>query len=489
MGIYTGNSKLKLYIGDSKVKKAYIGAARVYSSGNPVTYHVDSGITYTEEVEEGSSCLSPTTFTPAKSGWTFVGWRQDNAASGSTLSSLLMGDNAIALYAVFSRDVTITYYNGSAEALYTTKYKYYNNGNTANPAFTIPQASKSGWLERGWSVSASGNGSITYNSINNTAISSNITLYGMYQQTITVTYYNDSQSASHTTGTRYYNSNGNVANPSFTIAQAAKNGWTAGGWSTGTNADAEISYGSISGTEFSSGITLYGLYYKTVTLSYNGNGSTGGSVASQSGTSYYNSSGNIANPLFTLSANGFIKPEYQFSNWALNGTDGTQYSPGTNIYIADHTTVYAIWTAITLYIWNNGATSSYSNGWTGFTVDTTLNAEANPNNLEDASFNASSGDIDLTGFNYCTIVSTSIVSNHYGQVYVNVGFDSPSSSFYNLESMNTGWGSQTFTITLDISSLSGNHQLKFYGYANNESSYSGYMSIASLGISQIYLHN
>lgn len=350
MGIYTGNSKLKLYIGDSKVKKAYIGAARVYSSGNPVTYHVDSGITYTEEVEEGSSCLSPTTFTPAKSGWTFVGWRQDNAASSSTLSSLFMGDNPIALYAVFSRDVTITYYNGSAEALYTTKYKYYNNGNTANPAFTIPQASKSGWLERGWSVSALGNGSITYNSINNTAISSNITLYGMYQQTITVTYYNDSQSASHTTGTRYYNSNGNVTNPSFTIAQAAKNGWTVRGWSTGTNADAEISYGSISGTEFSSGVTLYGLYYQNIYLYTLVNGTT----SSNSGCRYYNSSGNIVNPSFTVENPS--KDGWTFQGWSSDGSTAITNPNISGLVLSENTTRYAVFK----YTAGNGVSADVS---------------------------------------------------------------------------------------------------------------------------------
>lgn len=73
MAIRIGNQKVKLYIGNTPVKKAYLGATLVYSRGSTCTYYVDSGTVYTEEVDEGASCLSPKTFTPAKSGWTFVG--------------------------------------------------------------------------------------------------------------------------------------------------------------------------------------------------------------------------------------------------------------------------------------------------------------------------------------------------------------------------------------------------------------------------------
>ena len=65
---FIGVSGYKGYLGAIKMKKGYIGATRVYSAGNVVTYHVDSGVTYQEEVDDGESCLSPKTFTPAKSG-------------------------------------------------------------------------------------------------------------------------------------------------------------------------------------------------------------------------------------------------------------------------------------------------------------------------------------------------------------------------------------------------------------------------------------
>ena len=424
---FIGVSGYKGYLGTIKMKKGYIGATRVYSAGNVVTYHVDSGVTYQEEVDDGESCLTPKTFTPAKSGWTFVGWRQDTAApaGGSVESSVPMGDDPITLYAVFRRAVTVTFYNGDTTKKTSSKNRYYNNGNIVNPSFTLTQAGLSGWTARGWSGSTHAAGDITYANGATFTSDKNITLYGMYQQTVTVTYYNGSTSASSTNGTRYYcPGSGSVINPSFTLIQTGISGWAARGWSTGTGATAGItysngasftrdtnctlygmyyqtitlttyngsssattnsgtryycpgsgsvvnptftvsaaalsgwsfngwctssgatagiSYSSISGLELAANLTLYGRYSQTITLSYNGNGASGGSVAAQSGTRYWNS-GNVANPTFTLQANGFTRSGYNFTAWALNG--GTQYAAGTSIALAASATMYAVWTAI-----------------------------------------------------------------------------------------------------------------------------------------------
>ncbi len=346
MSIHVAQIKRKLNIGNQKVKKAYKGADPVYSAGSSVTYHTDNGITYQEELNEGESCLSPKTFTPAKSGWTFVGWRRDTAApaAGSVESSVSMGSSPITLYAVFRKLITVTYYNNSTSAGSTSGYQYYNNGNVANPSFTLTQAVISGWTARGWSTSTGASGGITYN--NGAAFSrdANITLYGMYYQTITLTTYNGSSSASAHSGTRYYcPGSGSVVNPTFTVGAAALSGWSFNGWCTSSGATAGISYGSISGLALAANLTLYGRYSQAITLSYNGNGASGGSVATQSGTRYWNS-GNVANPTFTLQANGFTRSGYNFTAWALNG--GTQYAAGTSVSLAASATMYAVWTAI-----------------------------------------------------------------------------------------------------------------------------------------------
>lgn len=249
-----------------KVKKWNHNGVKVYSAGNIVTYRVDTNVVYTEEVDEGASCLSPKTFTPVKSGWTFLGWRIDATASATVLTSKVMGDTPITLYAVFTTEVTVGYYNGTPPIKTQTKMRYYNNGN--------------------------------------------------------------------------------VANPSFTLAQAALSGWTARGWSTGTSADASITYGN--GVTFSrdSNITLYGMYYKTVTVSYNGNGNTSGSTAAQTGTRYYNSNGRNLNPTFTLNANGFARTNSTWLAWAIGSTSGTQYVAGAIVTLSESTIFYAKWQCV-----------------------------------------------------------------------------------------------------------------------------------------------
>ncbi len=264
MSIYTGNQKLKkLYIGNQAVRKAYLGNQLVYSAGNIVTYHVDAGVRYQEEVGEGESCLSPKTFTPQKAGWAFVGWRTDATASGDVISSLIMGDSPIELYAVFTHPVTVTYYNGSASASAQMKNRYWNNGNDTPPSFTLTQAALSGWSARGWSASTAGNGGITY----------------------------------------------------------------ANGAAFTRNSD----------------VTLYGMYQQAVTLSYSGNGATGGSTAAQTGYRYYNSNGQTLNASFSLRANGFTRTSYTFSKWALGSAGGTQYAAGAGVTLAASTIFYALW--------------------------------------------------------------------------------------------------------------------------------------------------
>ncbi|MDE6167494.1 MAG: InlB B-repeat-containing protein [Acetatifactor sp.] len=297
-------------------------------------------------MDYGASCLSPKTFTPAKSGWIFVGWRSDTALNPDVYKSLTMGDNPVTLYAIFQQTITVTYYNGSTAASSATGKRFYNNGKVANPSFTLNQAALFGWTARGWSASGTANSGITYNNGAAFTRDSNVTLFGMYQQTITLTLYNGSSSAANQSGTRYHcPGSGSTVNPAFTVTPAALSGWSFNGWAVSSGATAAIAYSSISNTAFSANTTLYGRYSQPITLSYNGNGASGGSTAAQTGTRYFNS-GNYSNPSFTLRANGFTRTDYNWSKWALGSAGGTQYANGATVTLGANTVFYAVWAAI-----------------------------------------------------------------------------------------------------------------------------------------------
>lgn len=178
-----------------KIKKGYIcengELKKMYSAGNIVTYNVDTNVSYKEEVDSDESVLNPTSFVPTKSGYTFVGWREDTVASGSVLSGKVMGDEPITLYAVFAQDVKLSCVANGATSV-VTKQKYYNYGNNAYPTFTIASPTKSGSTFKGWSASPSST-TVSWSNITNLTIANSTTIYAVFTyNTLTYSIYSAS---------------------------------------------------------------------------------------------------------------------------------------------------------------------------------------------------------------------------------------------------------------------------------------------------------
>lgn len=187
MPIMIQSSKVKLMCGGGKIAKMYCQGDVIYSSGNIVTYMVDTGVSYQEEVDEGESCLSPKTFTPAKSGWTFLGWREDTSASAAVLGSKVMGDEPVTLYAVFQQVITLSYSgngNTGGSTASQTGYRYYNAGNSVNPTFIIRANgfTRTNYLFTGWM-----SGSTSYAVGQSIALSTNLTLTAQWYTTAATT--------------------------------------------------------------------------------------------------------------------------------------------------------------------------------------------------------------------------------------------------------------------------------------------------------------
>lgn len=194
MGVMIGSNKLKgCRAGNKKVKKIMRGNQKIWSAGNIVTYHVDTGTTYQEEVDEGASCLSPKTFTPQKSGWTFVGWREDAEANGAVLSSKIMADSPVTFYAIFQQTITLSYAgngNTGGSTAEQTGTRYYNNGNTADPSFLLSANGfiKTNYTFAKWALgSADGSQYLVGTTI---TLSESTTMYAVWVATVTNFAYN-----------------------------------------------------------------------------------------------------------------------------------------------------------------------------------------------------------------------------------------------------------------------------------------------------------
>ena len=390
-----GLNKLILYSNGKAHRLVMGGQAK---SAKYVTYYIDSGSAKNVSYDEGANVLSPE-FTPYKSGWTFVGWREDTTANSKVLSSKTMGTENIKLYAVYQRTTTLTYYDNSTTAKTKTGTSIFNAaGNYSKASFVMTQSSKSGWTARGWSTSAVADASVT--DANGTAIltAGDITLYGLYYQTVTNTFvsYDSTQYAS---GTRYYNSSGALRNATVTTPSgAAYSGWTWRGWSSANDTSATASpyfSNGVSMAGCTTNATYYGLYQKKVTATFISHNSA------QEVEAYklYNASGNESNPNVTCPAGA------SYSGWTWYGWSAANDTrPGTNAQFDKNSTIENLWSDFTyyglycqtiyLYYNGNGSTSGFVSTQSGARYFNSYGTESNP------SFTLASNGFTRTNYNF-----------------------------------------------------------------------------------------
>lgn len=108
----------------------------------PVTYHVDENTSYIEVVAVGETVLEPKTFpTPTKEGWTFIGWKGDTTANSNVLTDRALEGTPIDLYAIYEKEVSLTYDGNGATGGSTESQsgiRYFNaSGNYEDPTFTL----------------------------------------------------------------------------------------------------------------------------------------------------------------------------------------------------------------------------------------------------------------------------------------------------------------------------------------------------------------
>ena len=184
-----------------------------------------------------------------------------------------------------------------------------------------------------------------------------------------------------------YNGNGNTGGTAPTDANSpyaagatvtvlgagsvTKTGSTFAGWNTAANG---------SGTSYSPGntfviaenTTLYAQWTAsaTYTVTYSGNGNTGGAAPSDPSSPYF------AGATVTVLGNtgSLTNTGYTFGGWntAANGS-GASYNPGNTFLIGANTTLYAVWTtnatSAPLVIYGDALASGWvQNGWT-YSVD------------------------------------------------------------------------------------------------------------------------
>ena len=220
-----------------------------------------------------------------------------------------------------------------------------------------------GWTFVGWSTDYNSTTAEYTNKAAVTNLTGTITLYPVWKRSVQFTYYRGNTATTTTTGSadQYYRNTTDTAAgvTSVTTPTVAVNttyGWTPVQWKLNDTSATSILTNVVSSVSPAVNVVsphYYAVYRRFITLSYNGNGSTDGSVGSSTNYQYYNASGNGSNVAFTAASNGFTKTGYTFKGWAKTATGTDEFQPGDT------------------YIYTN-------TGWTGSST-ATLYAKWNPN--------------------------------------------------------------------------------------------------------------
>jgi uncharacterized repeat protein (TIGR02543 family) len=124
----------------------------------------------------------------------------------------------------------------------------------------------------------------------------------------------------------------------LTANSFARTGYTFTGWNTAANGSG-TSYANGAYFEFGSNVTLYAQWSANPpashTITFNGNGATGGSTPPQT-----------ASGTTVIATNGFTRTGYTFHGWRTTPFGGTEYDSGDTYSFASDITLYVEWSAI-----------------------------------------------------------------------------------------------------------------------------------------------
>ena len=229
---------------------------------------------------------------------------------------------------------TITYNANGGSGAPGATYKYY--GKTASLSSTKP--TRTGYTFKGWSTSSTAT-SATWSAGGSYTTNASDTLYAVWEANkypITLNA-NGGVNGSVTSITKTYGQS--VTLP--TAAQSpTKSGYTLLGWSTSSSAtSATWAVGGTYSTNITANTTLYAIWKKTITLTYNAN-SGSGAPGSQSAT-VYNSTTSYK---FTLSSTKPTRTNHVFLGWSTSKTaTSASYAAGGSVTLSTSTTLYAVW--------------------------------------------------------------------------------------------------------------------------------------------------
>ena len=285
-----------------------------------------------------------------KTGSTFSGW--NTAANGTGTSyaaaaTFSMGTANVTLYAQWTLIPTysVTYNgNGSTGGTAPTDANSYQQGATVTVLGNTGSLAKTGYTFAGWNTAANGTGTSYAAAATFTMGTANVTLYA--QWTLIPTYSVTYNGNGNTGGTAPTDANSYQQGATVTVlgntGSLVKTGYTFTKWNTAADGSGTSYAAAATFTMGTTNVTLYAQWtlIPTYSVTYNGNGSTGGTVPTDANSYQQGATVTVLGNTGSLAKTG-----YTFAGWntAANGT-GTSYAAAATFTMGTvNVTLYAQW--------------------------------------------------------------------------------------------------------------------------------------------------
>ena len=340
-----------------------IANVTLYALWIPNTYTITydgngytSGVVPNPTVGSGPVTLATNSGALAKSGNSYLGW---NTAIDGTGTSYLVGDPYtlsadITLYAVWlPTTYTVTYVgNGNSGGGVPVDITAYSSGGTVSVLGpnTLVKAGYTfgGWALGGLAIYAPGS---TFTITGDTMLSAIWTLNVVY----TITYSGNGQTGGSVPSPTVGSGPVTLATNSGALVQA---GSTFAGWNTASDGSG-TAYAVGSPYTLNANITLYAVWMgggmTICTITYNGNGFTGGSVP--------NPTVGMGSVTLATNSGSLVRAGYIFGGWNTTADgSGIPYAVGSNYNLRVDITLFAVWHPIAIPVYTitylgNGYTS------------------------------------------------------------------------------------------------------------------------------------
>lgn len=327
------------------------GDITLYAKWNPITYTITykagtngSGADLTDSFVYGNTAtLKDSSAALTRSGYSIGGWStSDLGAQSYALSASYSAAANLILYPVWTAGTyTVTYNydnatggNGTASANYTS----------GNPPLTLPSPTKTGNTFAGWHSDSNKTVLVGGAAANYTPTQS-LTLYAKWtinQYTITYDGNLSDGGSTPTAVTQNYNTTFTVASNTFT-----KTGHTFVNWNSDQSGNGTwYTEGASTYTIGAANASLYAIWsVNTYTVTYNGNGSDGGTAPVDASSPY-----NYGTVVTVLGNSGNLtKAGYTFGGWnTQNDGQGVARAASSTFTLgAANVILFAVWTQAT----------------------------------------------------------------------------------------------------------------------------------------------